>query len=206
MRRTLRRGLATAIALALGTAAAPLTAVPAQAFKPYTHNSTAQPALADVVDDGSVTIGGRDYAVDPGRAGAQHLAGVLQAGVIGPDGFPDLTFGQSTIHPRDGQVDRVLRPGLVSAVEPGVRRPSAARSSPSPTGTPPTPRATCGRTRSSTTSRTGIFPSVGEIVTDVDKAEIALRHIIVEGYIGDATEGYDGNADRTPLAGRRRVR
>ena len=47
----------------------------------------------------------------------------------------------------------------------------------------------------------GVFPAVGEILTDVDDAEIAIRHIIVEGYIGDATAGYDGNKERGPVAG-----
>jgi hypothetical protein len=42
----------------------------------------------------------------------------------------------------------------------------------------------------------GVFPSVGEILTDVDNAEIAIRHIIIEGYVGDATRGYDGNCER----------
>ena len=43
------------------------------------------------------------------------------------------------------------------------------------------------------------FPGVGEVLTDKDAAEVALRHLIAEGYIGDATEGYDGNPDRTTL-------
>jgi hypothetical protein len=47
----------------------------------------------------------------------------------------------------------------------------------------------------------GVFPAVGEILTDVDDAEIAIRHIIVEGYIGDATAGYDGNKERGPVTG-----
>jgi hypothetical protein len=43
------------------------------------------------------------------------------------------------------------------------------------------------------------FPDVGDVLTDKDAAEVALRHLIVEGYIGDATDGYDGNPDRTTL-------
>jgi hypothetical protein len=45
----------------------------------------------------------------------------------------------------------------------------------------------------------GVFPGVGEIATNIDDAEIAIRHIIVEGYIGDATPGYDGNDNRALL-------
>ena len=40
-----------------------------------------------------------------------------------------------------------------------------------------------------------------EILTSSQKAAIAIRHIIVEGYIGDATPGYDGNGDRGPAPG-----
>ena len=47
----------------------------------------------------------------------------------------------------------------------------------------------------------GVFPAVGEILTDIDDAEIAIRHIIVEGYVGDATAGYDGNQARGPVPG-----
>ena len=47
----------------------------------------------------------------------------------------------------------------------------------------------------------GVFPEVGDIVTDAEAATVALRHIIVEGYIGDATPGFDGNDDRTPVPG-----
>ena len=47
----------------------------------------------------------------------------------------------------------------------------------------------------------GVFPGVGDILTDPAAAAIALRHIIIEGYIGDATPGYDGNPDRTHVAG-----
>ncbi len=44
----------------------------------------------------------------------------------------------------------------------------------------------------------GVFPGVSEILSDKSAAEIALRHIILEGYIGDATAGYDGNDERGP--------
>jgi hypothetical protein len=45
----------------------------------------------------------------------------------------------------------------------------------------------------------GVFPGVGEIVTSAGDAEIAIRHLIVEGYIGNATPGFDNNPDRTTL-------
>ena len=47
----------------------------------------------------------------------------------------------------------------------------------------------------------GVFPPVAEIASDPEKAKIAFRHIIIEGYVGDATPGFDGNPDRTEVPG-----
>ena len=190
-------------ALVLGLAAAALAVVPAEAFKPYTHIATAQPALADVQDDGQVTIDGREYAVRPAVVQAlRDWPTYYSAGVIGPDGFPDLAFGQSMIHPEEtgkwlehilmteawaAQSDPALQPaesGQILAFTYGFVTHAAGDM--------------WAHTFVNDFAQ-GVFPAVGDIVTDVDKAEIALRHIIVEGYIGDATPGYDGNADRTTL-------
>src|ERR1044072_8518776 len=46
----------------------------------------------------------------------------------------------------------------------------------------------------------GVFPGVGEILTHKTDAEIAIRHLILEGYVGNATPGYDANDDRSQLA------
>ena len=72
----------------------------AQAFKPYTHIQTGTDAYADAIDDGMVTIGGQDYPLDPRLVTAlQQYPSFYNAGVIGPDGFPDLAMGQSVVHP-----------------------------------------------------------------------------------------------------------
>src|ERR1044071_2775129 len=72
----------------------------AYAWKPYTHNKTALQAYQDAVDDGTVTILGRTYAIAPEVVTAlRNWPQFYNAGVIGPDGFPDLTYGQSVIHP-----------------------------------------------------------------------------------------------------------
>ncbi len=190
----------------LGTVSALLSVTPAHAFKPYTHMAAAQPALADVTDDGHVTIDGREYAVRPQVAAAlKAWPSYYQAGVIGPDGFPDLTFGQSTIHPKQtGKwVAHLLEQAWAVQDDPAY-------------ATRPNERGQIlafaygyathaagdmwAHTFVNDFAR-GIFPGVGDIVTDVEAAEIALRHIIVEGYMGDATPGYDGNADRQPVGG-----
>lgn len=173
---------------------------PAGAFKPYTHVYVAQQALADVLDDGHVTVNGQEYAVDPVLLAAlQQWPSYYNAGVIGPDGFPDLTMGQSVIHPENtGAWLRYL-----------LQRAQEAQTDPQYTA------AERGQILAWTfgfmTHAAGdmwahtmvnefareVFPAVSEIVTSVDDAAIALRHIMVEGYIADATPGYDGNPDIT---------
>jgi hypothetical protein len=198
MRRTLAAGTALGIFTALLTV---LTATPAQAFKPYTHVKAAQPALADVQDDGRVTVDGREYAVRPAVVQAlRDWPSYYQAGVIGPDGFPDLTFGQSTIHPEQtGKwIGFLMDRAWAAQTDP---RYGAAERGQILAFTYGFATHAAGDMWAHTFVNDfaeGIFPSVGDIVTDVDKAEIAIRHLIVEGYIGDATPGYDGNPDRQP--------
>ena len=72
----------------------------ALAWKPFTHVYTGDQAWTDVTADGEVTINGREYAVDPVVVNAlTKQRSYYNAGVIGPDGFPDLVMGQSVIHP-----------------------------------------------------------------------------------------------------------
>lgn len=176
--------------------------MPAEAFKPYTHISSAQPALADVRDDGKVTIDGREYDVrDEVVAALDAWPSYYQAGVIGPDGFPDLTFGQSQIHPE--QTGKWLRYLLTEAwaaqTDPAYSADERGQILAFTYGFLTHAAGDMWAHTFVNDFAHGIFPAVGEIVTDVDKAEIALRHTIVEGYIGDATGGYDGNPDRTTL-------
>ncbi|HSH80291.1 MAG TPA: hypothetical protein VLA19_17330 [Herpetosiphonaceae bacterium] len=174
---------------------------PADAWKPYTHNYTGDKAYQDVTDNGKVTINGREYAVDPAvvAALANHRP-FYNAGVVGPDGFPDLTYGQSVIHP-EGTGDW-LRHVYNKAWE--------AQGDPSYTATEKSQILAFAygylthaagdmwaHTLVNDFARE-VFPAVGEILTDLEDAEVALRHIIVEGYIGDATGGFDGNPARGP--------
>ncbi len=197
-----RRLLATTMALSILTALLTvLTVGPAEAFKPYTHNAAAQPTLADV-QDGKVTVDGREYAVRPEVVAAlRDWPSYYQAGVIGPDGFPDLTFGQSTIHPE--QTGRWLGYllGKAWAAQTDPRYSAADRGQILAFSYGYATHAAGDMWAHTLVNdfAQGIFPGVGDILTDVDKAEIAIRHLIVEGYIGDATPGYDGNDDRTTL-------
>jgi hypothetical protein len=189
-----------------------LLALPAPllAFKPYTHNTSAYEAYNDVVDNGYVTINGREYKVPDGVVNAlRSYPAVYNAGVIGPDGFPDLTYGQSVIHPTEtGAWLRHLlteaqkyqsRPDFIYGVEKvkalaftyGFLTHAAGDM--------------WGHTFVNDFAR-GVFPDLSQILSSPEHAAIAVRHIAVEGYIGDATPGFDGNReDRTQAPGGFRV-
>ena len=175
----------------------------ATAFKPYTHGKTGAAVLDDLAD-GNVTIAGQEYPVNQAVVDAlTNWPAFYNAGVIGPDGFPDLTFGQGVIHPEDTGL--WLRHVFSSAW--------AAQSDSSYDATQKSQILAFGygylmHAAGDTWAHTlvndfarGTFPGVGEILTNAQQAAIAIRHIIVEGYIGDATTGYDGNRDRGPAPG-----
>ncbi|MEZ4570122.1 MAG: zinc dependent phospholipase C family protein [Thermomicrobiales bacterium] len=178
-----------------------LQAMPALAFKPYTHNFTGDQAWLDVTSDGKVTIEGRDYAVDSRVVTAlQNYRSYYNAGVVGPDGFPDLTYGQSIIHPENtGQWLSYIYTEAWKAQSDSYY--TAAEKQQILAFTYGYLTHAAGDMWAHTLVNqfaTGVFPAVSEVLTDVDKAEIAIRHIILEGYIGDATPGFDGNPDRGP--------
>ena len=81
------------------------------AFKPYTHVEIAKDVRNDLIEDGYLDIVGVDslghefttqYSVHPRVLEAIiRFPGHYYAGTVGPDGFPDVTFGQRIIHPID---------------------------------------------------------------------------------------------------------
>lgn len=177
----------------------------AMAFKPYTHNHTADTALQDVVDDGRITIDGRTYAVRPAvvaalRAWPAHY----NAGVVGPDGFPDLTHGQSVVHPeRTGAwLDHLFRRAWSAQADPAYTPMEGSQILAFTYGYL---IHAAGDVWSHTLVNDfsgGVFPSLDEsFFSDTDKVENAIRHVIVEGYIDDATPGFDGDPARGPAPG-----
>jgi hypothetical protein len=198
-----RTAVLTVVIFAL-TASLLMVVPPASAWKPYTHVFTGDSAWDDAVDDGRVTIEGRGYALPPRlvQALAQKRAW-YNAGVVGPDGFPDLVMGQSVIHPENtGQwLNHVLDSAWAaqgsSAYSDGEQLEILAFAYGFLTHA-------AGDMWSHTIVNNfsmGVFPGPSEILSEPAKAAIALRHIIVEGYIGDATPGYDGNHHRGPAPG-----
>lgn len=72
----------------------------ATAWSLKTHAWIADEVIADVIDDGAVTIGKRSYPV-PGEVlqALRNSPSHYRMGHIGPDGFPDPLVGQTTTHP-----------------------------------------------------------------------------------------------------------
>ncbi len=170
-------------------------------FKPFTHIEVGHDVLDDIQDN-SITIEGQAFEVDGAVAAAlKNHPEFYNAGVVGPDGFPDLIMGQGTVHPVN--TGRWLQHVLDSAWD--------AQSDPGYTATEQSQilawsygylTHAAGDMWAHTLVNefaTGVFPAVGDVLTDSDKAAIAVRHILVENYIGDATPGFDGNPDRTTL-------
>ncbi|HVK05796.1 MAG TPA: hypothetical protein VM490_20160, partial [Armatimonadaceae bacterium] len=109
LRASARVGLTAlaAVGALLATAASP-----AHAWKPKTHVYFAEQALKDAVDNGKVTIYETDYQtgkvigtlgefpVEPRILEALKKAPKhFRAGVLGPDAYPDIVTGQKIIHP-----------------------------------------------------------------------------------------------------------
>jgi hypothetical protein len=170
----------------------------AKAWKPFTHNFTGDQAFADAIDDGQITIAGQGYAVAPQIVTAlENWPEFYNAGVVGPDAFPDIAYGQAIIHPlHTGQWLRYV-----------VRQAWAAQADPTYTDEEKEQilafaygflTHAAGDLWAHTLVNDfagGVFPDVTDVLTNLKAAKIALRHLISEGgYIGSATPGWD-NAD-----------
>jgi len=207
-----RRVISGALVLVTVTTSALVFGRDAEAFKPYTHIQTGYDAWSDATDDGYVTINDVEYKV-PDRVvtALQDFPSYYNAGVIGPDGFPDLTMGQSVVHPEDtGRWLAFLLDAAWDAQQPGA--------TPSGGGAPYTEDEklqilaftygfmthaagdSWAHTLINELSQ-GIFPGVGDILTDADMAAIAIRHLLAEGYVGAATSGFDNDPNEEVLPG-----
>ena len=176
----------------------------ALAWKPYTHNFTGDNAWADATGDGLVTIQGRTYPVNPRVVLAlQQKQAWYNAGVVGPDGFPDLIMGQSVIHPENtGKwLNRVFDLAWAAQTDPGYTESQKLEILAFAYGFLTHAAGDMWAHTLVNDFAGGVFPSVGEITDDPAEAVKAVKHLIVEGYIGDATPGYDGNDEPGPAPG-----
>ncbi|HZM80393.1 MAG TPA: FG-GAP-like repeat-containing protein, partial [Candidatus Limnocylindrales bacterium] len=171
------------------------------AFKPYTHVEIAKDVRLDIMTDGVLEIAGRQYQVHPAiRDAISQYPSFYYAGAVGPDGFPDLAFGQSKIHPTDTGtwIARVLDMAWAAqtdaAFTPAERLQVLAWSYGFATHAAGDMWA---HTLINEFSE-GVFPSVAELGENRDLAN-AVRHNLLESYIADTTPGLDRNPDRSVL-------
>jgi hypothetical protein len=198
------RSLARAVVAALVITTTVAISPNAQAWKPYTHVFTGDQAYADAVEDGMVTINGDEYPINPRLLTAlQTKRAHYNAGVVGPDGYPDLVMGQSVIHPENtGKwLQNVLTKAWAAQTDSRYTEDEKLEILAFSYGFLTHAAGDMWAHTLVNDFAEGVFPAVGEILSDPAAAAIAIRHIIIEGYIGDATPGYDGNADRTLVAG-----
>ena len=189
---------------------APLgTTIAEVAFKPYTHVEIAKDVRDDIIADGRLTIGGHaegavqaQYDVHPAIVAAiTDYPGYYFAGTVGPDGFPDLVMGQSVVHPIDTGtwlarvLDMAWAAQTDAAFSPVERSQILAWSYGYATHA-------AGDFWAHTLVNEfaqGVFPAVGDVVQDDRDLANAVRHLLLEGYIGDATPGFDNHPDRSLL-------
>lgn len=182
----------------------------ASSFKPYTHLNSAGLALPDLSDD-SVTIGGRQYQVGFAvRNSIRNHPTYFRAGVLGPDAFPDIIYGQSIIHP-----DNRCENGAEELGDGDCSSSTSATVSDqwlqhvfysgwsyyqARGGDTEGQRAlafaygylthAAGDVWAHTLVNDfaqGIFPAMADVVASTSARNIALRHIVTEGYIGKFT-------------------
>jgi hypothetical protein len=185
-----------------------LLLVPGSAFawKPYTHNFIGNEALADAIDDGQLTINGRQYALRPELVAALRAwPQFFHAGVVGPDGFPDLTYGQSVIHPGstaspDAAANRAFTGAWLRHVynQAWTAQSDASYSTDEKAQILAFTYGFLAHAAGDMWAHTlvndfsgGVFPAFKEIPSDIHKAEIAIKHLLVEGYLGNGTPGFD---------------
>jgi hypothetical protein len=174
----------------------------ALAWKPFTHVYTGDKAWTDVTADGKVTVNGHDYAVDPTIVTAlTNQRSYFNAGVIGPDGFPDLVMGQSVIHPeKTGEWLRyIMRKAWDAQTASGHGAAEREQILAFAYGFMTHAAGDMWAHTFVNDFAGGVFPSISGILNGLDDPMFAVRHLIVEGYIGDANPGYDGNPERTAV-------
>jgi hypothetical protein len=197
-----RRFVARAVTAALTITATIAIAPTVDAWKPYTHVFTGTNAWNDAID-GDVTINGVEYPINPRLLTAlQTKQAFYNAGVVGPDGYPDLVMGQSVIHPENtgAWLQHVLDKAWAAQTDGRYSEDQKLEILAFSYGFLTHAAGDMWAHTLVNDFAQGVFPAVGEILSDPAAAAIAIRHIIIEGYIGDATPGYDGNPDRTVVA------
>jgi hypothetical protein len=216
--RRKRRTVRVAFALIVLTISMALPTAPASAWNVYTHEFTGSQVQADQAD-GSVTLAGHNYPVDSRvNSAIGNWPSYFNAGVVGPDGYPDTAYGEVTIHPGN-------KPDINGKLPYGVQAPTGAwlgyllshawgaqtDASYSADEKAQILAFTYGfltHAAGDTWAHTlmndysgAVYPAIPDVLSSLPAAQMALRHLITEEYIGstaphfDAPDGEDDTAD-----------
>lgn len=172
------------------------------AWKPFTHVEIAKDVRNDILADGKLTIAGFEYDVHPAlKQAITDYPGYYFAGAVGPDGFPDLVMGQSRVHPMDTGtwLARILDMAWAAQSDPGFTPVERSQILAWSYGYATHAAGDFWAHTLVNEFSEGIFPGVFEIVSDDRDLANAVRHLLVEAYIGDATPGFDNNPERDLL-------
>ncbi len=222
--RHLRLGRALIAALTLAAMLA--NSQRAFAWKPKTHAHLAEVAYRDAVDDGLVTIYATDYkggairrlrgnnnkivigtyrVYPPLLEALRKYPAQFRAGVLGPDAYPDIATGQQIIHPAgqrtngETEVDLNRRgPGP----DPWLAHlwAKAYASSGTPDSTDPCRAFVAGyltHAAGDIFGHTLVNHYTGDAFHFSPKPENAIKHVVLEGYVGLKTPdpNYDARID-----------
>ncbi len=172
------------------------------AFKPYTHVETAKDIRDDLIVDGKLTINGHDYTVDPKLVEAiTRYPTYYNAGAVGPDGFPDFVMGQSIVHPIDTGIwmQRILDMAWSAQSDPTYTPDEQLQILAFAYGYATHAAGDHFAHNLVNEFADGIYPSTTDVLNNTQDLANAVRHFIVEGYIGNATPGYDNDTLRSLL-------
>ena len=168
--------------------------------------------ILESVAAGKVSIDGQDYSIDPRvRAAIEAYPAYYRGGAIGPDAFPDIAFGGAYIHPNSRCADDA-RPGTCSN-EPNAtytyqwldhiyRRAWAYYDSLDGDAHAQQALAfaygflthAAGDVWAHTLVNAyaqGVYPAMADVVRDPSARLIAIRHILVDYYVGTKTPRTD---------------
>lgn len=177
-------------------------------FNPYTHIEIASDVRDAVIDDGHVTVEGENYPVHPRIVEAlERFPSHFYGGSVGPDGYPDLIMGQQVVHTESINIwaSHVLDKAweIQDDSEFGTREYSETEQLQVLAWSYGFVSHAIGDMWVHTfvdEVADGPFPGLARALmpTNALSRGNALRHIIIESYIADATPGFDGvGADET---------
>ncbi|MGD8939652.1 MAG: LEPR-XLL domain-containing protein, partial [Gammaproteobacteria bacterium] len=172
------------------------------AFKPNTHVEVAKDLRVDLLQDGKLNIAGQDYDIHPKVLEAiEKYPAYFYGGAVGPDSFPDITFGQAVMHPVDTGtwLTRALDMAWAAQSDAAFSAEERLQILSWTYGFLTHSAADVWSHTLVNEFTEGVFPDFADLFSDDAKLANAVRHYLVEAYIGDATPGSDNNSDRSLL-------